>query len=83
MGLIIGTVDGPIAEKDVRTVDKSTIVKKLATKIMMVHVVSLDGKVALPLIHYATTGVEGKWMAEKVITSYIVLANAYVDNKLV
>jgi hypothetical protein len=66
MGIIVGCTSGPISEKNASKVDTKIIPKSLATKIMMIHVVSTDGKVALPLIHYATTSAEGKWMANKV-----------------
>ena len=66
VGQVVGCVDGPISEKNVGAIDKQALPTKFATHIMMVHVVSTDGKIALPLIHYATRGATGEWMAEKV-----------------
>jgi hypothetical protein len=62
MGLIIGCVDGPISERDISTVDTTAIPTRLATKIMMVHVVSTDGKIVLPFVHYPTDTVDGDWL---------------------
>jgi len=54
MGLIVGTADGPIVEKDVSKVDSTSIPARLATKVMMVHLTLYDGSASIPIIHYPT-----------------------------
>lgn len=66
MGIIVGCADGLIAEKNIQTLDKTTILPRLATKIMMIHIVSTDGKTALPVIQYPTVKMSAEWLATKV-----------------
>lgn len=62
MGCIVGLVEGPIAEKDITTIDQVAIPKMLATKIMMIHLVTSDGKRTYPLGFFPTNGATAQWL---------------------
>ncbi len=68
MGLLAGSVNGPIPEKEIEGVDKSKIPTQLATKVMMVHITTVNGKASVPFIHIPTNcSTTAKFMYEKVL----------------
>jgi len=62
MGCIVGCVNGPIIERNIESVNEKELPKLLATKIMMLHLVSTDGKASIPLGHFPTNGVTAQWL---------------------
>lgn len=66
LGCIVGLVDGPIAEKDIEKMDEKAIPKMLATKIMMIHLVTIDGKASIPVGFFATNGATAVWLKDLV-----------------
>lgn len=66
-GLIVGTTGAPIQENKVSTVVEADIPARLAKKIMMVHLTTVDGSATIPLIHYPTATATAQFMSEKVL----------------
>lgn len=66
MGLLVGTMNKPIAEKDIASVDSKGIPERLATKVMMIYLTLVDGSGCMPLIHYPTNTASASFMEEKV-----------------
>lgn len=54
IGLLAGCVNGPISEKSINDVDRSKIPTLLATKVMMIHITTIDGKASVPFMHIPT-----------------------------
>jgi len=66
LGMLVGLVDGPILEKDVSSIKEDTIFCRLATKVLSIYIVTLDGQAALPLCTLPTNGITGDVLATKV-----------------
>ncbi len=65
LAMLVGC-ETPIAEKNIDSVDPTTIPDKLATKIMMVHITTIDGKACVPFLHFPTKGIKPNVLYEKV-----------------
>src|SRR5256885_1524603 len=68
LGLLVGFVDCPVAEKDVWVLKNATekdIQNLLASHVLQLFFVSIDGTVAFPLGFFPTKGISTEWLVLK------------------
>lgn len=63
---IVGLVSGAIAEKDIATVDENKISEKVARKVMMIHLTTIDGSACIPLAFIPSTTISAEQLFAKV-----------------
>lgn len=64
--MLVGCIDGPIFEKNIsQEFDESKILPRLATKVMRLFLVSLDGTIGIPFHFYATSNVSGSTLIQE------------------
>jgi hypothetical protein len=67
IGLLVGASTGPIAEKNINEYTASDLYPQLATKIMMIHITTIDARACIPYMYFPTTTATTTEMKQKVL----------------
>lgn len=65
-GCIVGRTTGPIAEKDIDTINEAEVLSTLATKILMIHITTIDGRANVPFMYFPTNKITAEFITKKV-----------------
>lgn len=65
-GCIVGRSTGPIKEKDIDTINEAEVLRSLATKILMIHITTIDGRANVPFMYFPTNKITAEFITEKI-----------------
>jgi hypothetical protein len=79
MKMLVGSIKRPILEKNINALDTNTLSTELATKVMMIHITSIDGKTCVPFMYFSTAIATVEDMREKILSVITYFVYTYIN----